>query len=107
MDYVSMVALPEELRKKTVWVRINLNEAPLTPNVAYTWLTDAIIRDLRQQNPGQDFDDVAVLEKILAPELNVLRKGPLSHWTCIHNTRSYRAPILIVRWNVGTLKGQG
>jgi hypothetical protein len=77
MDYVSMVALPEELRKRTVWVRINLNEAPLAPSVAYSWLADAIIDELRQQPPVQDVYDLKVLEKIFTPEIMHCVRDPL------------------------------
>ena len=79
VDYVSLVALPGDLREKTVWVRVNLNEAPLSTDVAYTWLTRAIIAEIREQLPqGIDIDELSVLQKILTPELNAFRKGPLS-----------------------------
>lgn len=79
VDYVSLVALPQEVRDRSVWVRVNLNEAPLATNVAYNWLAEAIAAELRGQLPeSQDADDLEVLEKIFGPELKSLRKGALS-----------------------------
>jgi RNA recognition motif len=79
VDYVSLVALPDDLRDKSVWVRVNLNDAPLSADAAYSWLARTIVADLREQMPhGVDVDDLAVLQKIFAPELNAFRKGALS-----------------------------
>lgn len=78
VDYVSVVALPQELREKTVWARLNLNEAPLSTKVAYTWIAESIIAELRSATDGEDIDDLRALEKILGPELNAVRRGPLS-----------------------------
>lgn len=77
VDYVSLVALPEDIRDRTIWVRVNLNEAPLTPDLAYRWLADAIVADLRDQT-GEDVDNFSVLEKVFRPELNAFRRGPVS-----------------------------
>ncbi len=76
MDYVSMVALPDDLRQRSVWARINLNEAPLAPAVAYSWLANAIREELSQT--VSDVESLDALMKILGPELNALRKGPLA-----------------------------
>jgi hypothetical protein len=79
VDYVSLVALPDDLRQKTLWVRVNLNEAPLAPEVAYAWLSDALVQQLRASLPTDvDLDDLATLEKVFAPELSALRRGPLA-----------------------------
>jgi RNA recognition motif-containing protein len=78
VDYLSVVALPDDLKAKTVWVRVNLNEAPLAASVAYSWLAKGISSELRSQFANQEFDELPVLEKIFAPELNALRKGALA-----------------------------
>jgi Cdc6-like AAA superfamily ATPase len=78
VDYLSDVALPEEIREKTLWLRINLNEAPLSLDRAYDWITKAIVEELRLNAPGVDFDDFAILEKIFRRQLNALKKGPLA-----------------------------
>ena len=78
IDYVSVVALPQELRAKTVWARLNLNDAPLSTDVAYTWIAREVTSELRIAIPQEDIDDLRTLEKILGPELGAIRKGALS-----------------------------
>ena len=78
VDYLSLVALPEQVRNRTVWIRINLNEAPLALDVAYKWTARAIHDGLRTAFSDVDFDQLAILEKVFASELNALRKGPLA-----------------------------
>jgi RNA recognition motif-containing protein len=78
IDYLSLVALPTEIREKTLWVRINLNEAPLSPELTYDWIAKAIVEELRLSNSHVDFDDLAILEKIFRQELTMLKKGPLA-----------------------------
>ena len=78
VDYVSLVALPEEIRQKSVWVRVNLNKAPLNTDIAYNWIARAIIDDLRTTLVNQDIDELSTLNKIFGPELKTFRKGPLA-----------------------------
>lgn len=77
VDYVSLQALPQDLRDRTVWIRLNLNEAPLAIDVAYAWIAKAITNELKAVIPNEDVDDLQTLEKVLAPELNVIRRGAL------------------------------
>jgi energy-coupling factor transporter ATP-binding protein EcfA2 len=78
VDYLSIVALPEQVRAKTVWLRVNLNDAPLALDVAYAWISKAIEEGLRNAFPDLDFDELSILEKIFAKEINALKKGPLA-----------------------------
>ncbi len=78
VDYLSLVALPEKVRSQTVWLRLNLNEAPLELDLAYEWTSKTIVQEFRKCYPEVDFDDLSVLEKIFGYELSVLKKGPLA-----------------------------
>ena len=78
VDHLTVVALPKELREKTVWLRVNLNEAPVSLEHAYPWLATAIVAELRYQFSEVDFDNVEIIKKVFALEVNALRKGPLS-----------------------------
>lgn len=78
VDYLSLVALPDDIRAKTIWLRINLNEAPLSMEVAYAWLGRAIIGQFRQMFPETDFDHVDTLTKVFGPELSTFRRGPVA-----------------------------
>jgi len=77
IDYVSLQALPKELRDRSVWARINLNDAPLSAEVAYGWIAKAITNELKAAIPNEDIDDLDTLRKIFAPELNAIRRGAL------------------------------
>ncbi|MGD0302286.1 MAG: RNA-binding protein [Bryobacteraceae bacterium] len=77
IDYVSLVALPEELRRRSVWVRVNLNNAPLSTEVAYAWIAKEITNELKRAIASEDVDDLDTLQKIFRPELNALRRGAL------------------------------
>ena len=76
IDYLSLVALPKELRDKTLWARINLNEAPLAPDVVYRWISQAIANELKTATQ-EDVDSLETLEKVFRPELSALKRGPL------------------------------
>ncbi|MGD0236991.1 MAG: RNA-binding protein, partial [Syntrophorhabdales bacterium] len=78
VDYLSLVALPKEILEKTLWARINLNEAPLQPALVYDWIAKSVAEELRLSTPHVDFDDFATLEKIFRLELSALKKGPLA-----------------------------
>jgi hypothetical protein len=77
IDYVSLVALPKELRDRSEWVRINLNDAPVSADVAYGWIAGAIINELKSLIPDQDVEQLETLEKIFSPELKAIRRGAL------------------------------
>lgn len=78
VDYLSLVALPQDLREQTVWLRVNLNEAPVVTELAYKWVARGLVEEFRDQFRSIDFDELSVLEKVFAPELNALKKGPLA-----------------------------
>ena len=77
-DYLSLVALPEEIRSKTAWLRLNLNEAPLKLDLAYEWTSKAIVQEFRTCYPEVDFDELSILKKIFRHELSALKRGPLA-----------------------------
>jgi hypothetical protein len=77
-DYLSLIALPIEVREKTVWLRLNLNEAPLSINYAYDWITNAIIEEFHTCFPDIDFDQLDTLEKIFVHQLKAFKKGPMA-----------------------------
>jgi len=78
VDYLSLVALPQEIREKSIWLRLNLNEAPLSIDLAYDWISKAVVREFRIAFPDIDFDHISTLKKIFGRELSDLRKGPLA-----------------------------
>jgi hypothetical protein len=78
VDYLAHVALPEELRERTVWLRLNLNDAPLSETLAYSWVAKSIVEEFRVQYQDIDFDSLAILEKLFGRELATLKRGALA-----------------------------
>lgn len=76
LDYLQVVALPKEVLEKTVWVRTNMNAAPMSAEEIYTWLRQEIIRQCRASLPNLDFDDLNELTNLYSVELNQFKKGP-------------------------------
>ena len=74
VDYLQEVALPEELKKSTFWVSLDLNNAPLARETIYSWIQEEIIKKLK----GKASFDTETLEsqlKIYAPELSSFKKS--------------------------------
>ncbi len=78
IDYLVNVALSAESMSKTVWLRIDLNNAPIDMSSANGWLIKSIIKELKLSDPGIDFEDINTLFRVYAPEIRNLKKGALS-----------------------------
>ncbi len=77
VDYISEVALAADVRSNTIWVRIDLNYAPLSEAEAYQWFANELIACLQKHSPQSDFDAIETAQLVLAVEIQKLRKGPL------------------------------
>lgn len=75
VDYLSEVALPGEVRLATIWVRVNMNAAPVSHAEIYAWLREQIIEGCQSEYPELDFDDLTILQKIYSVEVNKWEKG--------------------------------
>jgi len=78
VDYLVNVGLPTDMLEKTVWLRIDMNNAPLEAKRAYEWLPNKIVEDLKASAEKIDFDDIKTIMHFYAPEIRSLKKGPLS-----------------------------
>ena len=75
VDHLYERALPRELVAETVWCRIDMNAAPVSPNEIYDWLRCALIQSCRDSLPNDDFDDLETLRRVFAVEINRFNKG--------------------------------
>lgn len=73
--HLQAVALPSEIREKTTWVHINVNDAPVTKGEIYDWVRKEVIRGIRLAYPSIDFDDFNTIQKIFSVEVNRFYKG--------------------------------
>lgn len=75
IDYLEEVALPRDLVAQTVWVRLNMNGAPISEKEIYDWLRKQIISGCRDAYPSTDFDNLASLRLLYSVEINRFNKG--------------------------------
>lgn len=75
IDYLHEVALPRDIINQTVWCRMDMNSAPVSPNEIYDWLRLSLIESCRLSLPNEDFDDIDILRKIFSVEINRFNKG--------------------------------
>lgn len=78
IDYLTEVALPTDVLGRTLWLRINLNNAPPHREVAHEWIAEQVISGLRESRPDVDFDEISSIRKVYAPELRAFTKGALA-----------------------------
>lgn len=78
IDYLTEVALPDDVLERTLWLRINLNNAPPHREVAHEWIAEQIISSLRTSKPEMDFDELSSIRKVYAPEIRAFTKGALA-----------------------------
>jgi hypothetical protein len=77
IDYVREVKLPRDLRRSTVWVHLNMNEAPVSAELIYDWIMAEIIHKLEASRTDLDFEEISQIEKVLSVEVKRLEKGVL------------------------------
>ncbi|WP_223514757.1 type I restriction endonuclease [Pseudomonas sp. GL-R-26] len=74
IDYLKEVALPADVIDRTAWVRINMNESPVSPDEIYGWLRHEIIEGCKSNTPQYDFDTLEGIKKVYSVELNRFEK---------------------------------
>ncbi len=75
IDHLQEVALPADLISTTLWVRLNMNAAPVSANEIYGWLREEIAKGCIAGYPEVDFDDLSVLKGVFSVEVNRFNKG--------------------------------
>jgi hypothetical protein len=75
IDYLQEKALPKSLLADTVWCRLDMNSAPVSPLEIYPWLKRKIIESCKFSMPDEDFDDIDTIQKIYNAEINSFKKG--------------------------------
>ena len=75
--YLRKVALREEIRNKTFWVNLNLNDAPLNKEDIYKWVKVNIIESIKKDFSKIDFDELDFLLQLYEAEIKALKKGIL------------------------------
>ncbi|CAG1004330.1 30S ribosomal protein S1 [Methylophilaceae bacterium] len=75
VDYLYEVALPRDVINASVWIRVNMNPAPISKNEIYDWLRDQITQGCQAAYPEVDFDDISIIQNVFSVEVNKYKKG--------------------------------
>jgi len=78
VDYIVNVGLSKDILDKTLWLRIDMNNAPAETKQAYEWLPRTIVDELKSSDKEVDFEDIKTILRVFSPEIRGLKKGPLS-----------------------------
>ncbi|MBH0049016.1 type I restriction enzyme HsdR N-terminal domain-containing protein [Pseudoalteromonas sp. SWYJZ19] len=80
IDYLFNKALDKSLTEKVAPVRIDMNNSPLSQDEIYSWLRQKVIEGCKNTLKEIDFDDISIIEKVYATEINKAKKGDLSYF---------------------------
>ncbi|TPL86428.1 S1 RNA-binding domain-containing protein [Mesorhizobium sp. B2-3-13] len=75
VDHLREVALPTDIKKKTVWLHLNMNTAPISRQEIYDWLRSELISQCKDSDTSIDYDDLDAIKSVHAVEVNQFRKG--------------------------------
>jgi hypothetical protein len=73
-SYLKDVALDRNLARRLTWVRLDLNNAPVTAIEIYDWLKKGIIKELKSLNKEIDTDELSVVKKIYSQQIVTFNK---------------------------------
>lgn len=88
VDYLRDVRLPPDIEDQTIWVRLNINEAPTDRPRLESWLIDRITDELRRSGEDVAVLERKVLEKIFGQRIAELKQGQL--FQVQEGSREYR-----------------
>jgi len=92
-DYVRAVRLPPDLVERTLWIRIDLNNAPLTKDKIYDWVKEKIVSQLKASEEKTDFSSLEEIQRVFSHEIAEIKNGALrllKDDRDAHNTALYR-----------------
>jgi predicted RNA-binding protein with RPS1 domain len=69
VDHLQYAALPKDIADSTVWVRLNMNNAPSVQAEIYDWLRMEIINGCRMAYHDIDFDELPRLKNVFSVEV--------------------------------------
>ena len=75
IDHLQYAALPQDLLDTTVWLRLNMNNAPASANEIYNWLRLEIILGCRAAYSDIDFDTLESIKAVFGVEVRKFEKG--------------------------------
>jgi len=86
--YLKEVALDKTLRNRLLWVRLDLNQAPVNSTEIYTWLKTSICNELKNTINDFDSEKIESIKKIFSTEINTFNKVALELFS--EDSESYK-----------------
>lgn len=77
IDHLQFVSIPKNklINDSLVWLRLNLNNAPLSKDLVYDWIIKQFIESIKINHANIDFDELETKMKIFHVEVNKFKKG--------------------------------
>ncbi|WP_293572823.1 S1 RNA-binding domain-containing protein [Phaeobacter sp.] len=75
VDHLRVKALPNDVKRSTRWIHLNMNQAPVSKEEIYNWLRVEIIERIRSVESDIAFDELETLRKIFRTDVETFRKG--------------------------------
>ncbi|MBS1799548.1 MAG: S1 RNA-binding domain-containing protein [Acidobacteria bacterium] len=75
IDHLQYSALPKEVIDSTVWIRVNMNNAPISADEIYNWFRLQIVLGCRDAYPKIDFDELDTIKALFSVEVHKFEKG--------------------------------
>lgn len=76
IDFLRLKALPNDVREKTLWLNIDLNDAPQSRDNIYRWCQDKLLDQFSIIPNNIDISTLEGLEKLFSNEVDKFKKGP-------------------------------
>lgn len=67
--------LSSEIKQRTVWLYIDMNNAKFNSNEIYKWVEEEILKSLISRYSNIDFDDITTKKEIYAEDIKKFQKG--------------------------------
>ncbi|MET4862083.1 type I restriction endonuclease [Morganella morganii] len=75
IDHLIEKVIPDDIKRETLWIRINMNNSPVNRDEIYNWIREGIIRECELLHPEIDFHSMEAMLKIYSVEVNNFNKG--------------------------------
>lgn len=76
--YLKEVALETEIKEKTYWINLNLNDAPLNKEEIYNWTKTSILNNIKSVHNKTNFKSLEFIQELYKEEITDIKNGPLA-----------------------------
>lgn len=70
VDYLRVSKLPQDIRDRTLWIHLNLNDAPKGRTELQSWVIKELVSRLEASSPNTDFNSPKVTRSLFKKEMH-------------------------------------